>query len=808
MASGKNIRRTLLLSMTVVTAVAIAVLGYLWIWQEFARYSEDIQTMRAEKISSRKALIKEQVDDAVAYVEYKRSQADARSRSVIRERVYEAHSIATHIVDSYHDSVTLDELKDLVRETLRPLRFNNGRGYYFATSLDGVEELFADHPEMEGMNLLDMQDENIARIFHNLARIVRDRGEGFYTYEWTKPGAPGRAYSKVSFVKRFEPFDWYIGTGEYLDDMEQDLKKEALDWISKIRVGPDGYIFAGQWEGTSLVGPAAGQNMLDTTDPNGVKIVQELINAARSGGGYVSYVMPKLEGRRPDPKISYAAGVKDWQWYVGSGLYIDDIERAVSDAHAEMFSRVAWNIARILGILLLLLAASYFIAKHIADKIAAAFVAFSSFFNKASTESVTMSTEGLNFAEFENLAVSANRMISQRQQLEKERAFMADQLRHAQKMEALGQLAGGIAHDFNNLLQVISGYADMALLATAEDDARRANLRQVTTAAARAASLTRSLLAFSRRDSSNPEIVDLAAVVAKTTEMLRRVIGEHVNLIVKSSRATSLVCADPGQMEQILMNLTINARDAMPSGGAVTIETANVRLGDDYIKTRPEAVAGDYVRLSVSDTGVSIPPEFQGRIFEPFFTTKEVGSGTGLGLANVYAIVKQHDGLIDCESKPGVGTAFHIYLPAAATSSVTHASASGVLPAIGGNEIILLAEDDEAVRSLAVMLLEKVGYRVLVARDGQEAVDIAKDNINRIDIAVLDVVMPKKGGRDVYDALKTLRSNLPVLFASGYSAAAFETAPPDGETWNVIAKPYTSADLLAAIRRILDTAGA
>ena len=393
--------------------------------------------------------------------------------------------------------------------------------------------------------------------------------------------------------------------------------------------------------------------------------------------------------------------------------------------------------------------------------------------------------------------------ITDRKKAEAERAQLEGRLRQSQKMEAVGQLAGGIAHDFNNLLQGILGYTEMAKADLAPDDQRCRDMEQVRKAAERAATLTRQLLAFSRRQVIQPVGLNLNDVIADISELIRRVIGEHIELKLEPGDDVGMIHADPGTLEQVFMNLCVNARDAMPSGGQLTIETDGVRVDDAFCKVHPWAVLGDYACLAVTDTGVGIPQEATEHIFEPFFTTKEVGKGTGLGLSMVYGIVKQHDGLIHCYSEVGKGSCFKIYLPKVDSVAVeTHESAEASAPA-RGVETILLAEDDEIVRKLAVRVLEKSGYRVLAASDGEEALRLFEEHREEVQIALLDVVMPKAGGREVYEAIRAVRPELPVLFSSGYSTNAIHSGFVIDEGLHAIQKPYSPTDLLRKIRETL-----
>ncbi|MCC6573379.1 MAG: response regulator [Planctomycetes bacterium] len=387
-----------------------------------------------------------------------------------------------------------------------------------------------------------------------------------------------------------------------------------------------------------------------------------------------------------------------------------------------------------------------------------------------------------------------------------EQQRLNEQLRQAQKMEAIGQLAGGVAHDFNNILSIIIGYADLERQkgkAGSDLDA----WTQVGRAGERAAALTRQLLAFSRRQIIAPKIISLNESIGDMAKMLKRLIGEDIELASALVPDPWFVSADPNQVEQVVMNIAVNARDAMPKGGKLTIETANVTLDDEYCRTRQGAIPGEYFMLAVSDTGAGMDAQTQQHLFEPFFTTKERGRGTGLGLATVYGVVKQNKGHIAVYSEPGKGTTFKVYWPRAigvATHTAKHTK-PGDEPR--GTEKILLVEDDAQLRVFAATLLRNKGYTVIEAGDGIEALDKFKAEPS-VRLLVTDVIMPRLGGRDLAEQLTRQASSLKVLYASGYTANAIVHHGVLAEGINFLPKPYTPADLLKKVRDVLEEPGA
>lgn len=384
-----------------------------------------------------------------------------------------------------------------------------------------------------------------------------------------------------------------------------------------------------------------------------------------------------------------------------------------------------------------------------------------------------------------------------------ERNRLQEQLQQAMKMEAIGVLAGGVAHDFNNLLSVINGYAELLLEDLAPDDCRRSDLEQITKAGKRAASLTSQLLAFSRRQILQPELLDLNAIIADMSTMLTRMIGEDVEFVTMLQPNLGLISADPGQIQQIIMNLVANARDAMILGGLLTIETRSVLLDDDYVAEHPMVPPGDYVMMAVSDNGIGMSAVTRSRIFEPFFTTKEKTKGTGLGLSTVYGIVKQSNGFIWVYSEPEKGTTFKIYFPQAVGTLPGHDTEDEPQRAPDGAETVLLAEDEESVRALAARILRQQGYTVLEAQDGEAAIEIAREFAGDIDLVVTDVVMPGISGRTLVSRLEETRPGIRSLFISGYTDSAIVHHGLLDSDVAFLQKPFTMESLLRKVREVL-----
>lgn len=384
------------------------------------------------------------------------------------------------------------------------------------------------------------------------------------------------------------------------------------------------------------------------------------------------------------------------------------------------------------------------------------------------------------------------------------------ELRQAQKMEAVGRLAGGIAHDFNNLLTAILGYSDLVMLALDERDSLREDVAEIRMAADRAAVLTRQLLAFSRKQVLQPKLLDLNEVLEDMRKLLLRLIGEDIQLLTLKSSSPLIVEADPGQLEQVIVNLAVNARDAIPNGGQLKLSLSNTVLTTEYAEQDPEVKSGNYAVLSVTDNGYGMSNEVKNRLFEPFFTTKEPGRGTGLGLSTVYGIVKQSGGHIEVQSQLGAGTTFNIYLPLVSSSqsakNVKVERANATEPLVAGTETILVVEDEDGLRNLVSKALSHYGFRVLEAANAGEALLLFEESqkVDRIDILLTDVILPRMSGRGLVERLKSLEPSLKILYISGYNDQILHSENMISGDSEFLQKPFTPQQLVRKVRQVLD----
>ena len=588
----------------------------------------------------------------------------------------------------------------------------------------------------------------------------------------------------------------------------EEAQKGATDSVRSIRFGKngDGYLWINDLDPKMLMHPIypglEGNNLYHLKDQNGKLIYTEIVKViGEKGEGFVDYVWPKAEGEKASPKISYVKLYKPWGWVIGSGIYVDDVMTTV------------WKIWTGIGILIVVISVvvtttTFIVGGGFISGPVKEYGQLMQGFSAAITTGkgdVSGRLSVRSTDEIGRLATDINTVLDAYGRNVSEQRKLQQQLLQAQKMEAVGQLAGGVAHDFNNILTAIMGYGSLLQMKINGDALLNDYIKQILDGANRAAEVTKSLLAFSRKQIINPSPVDLNDVVRGIEKLLSRLIGEDIEITTTLSSKDMVSMVDAGQIEQVLMNLTTNARDAMPDGGRLFLRTEVVELDDFSVQRYGYGEPGMYAVLSVSDTGIGINQEIREKIFEPFFTTKETGKGTGLGLAMVYGIIKQHGGYINVYSEPGNGTTFKIYLPAMQSKKDILLGNSDEAQPRGGTETILVAEDDEQLRQLSEMILTQNGYTVISAKDGEDAINKFIDHKNEIQLVIIDVIMPKKSGKEAYDGIKAISPSIKVLFSSGYTGDRIDSYILNKEDCSFINKPVSPKDLLRKVRELLDS---
>jgi len=416
----KNLSLNFLRLLTIAVLLSVSLVGSAWLWETFSRSRRNIEEMYTTYMQEQQNMLRDQVDQALAHIVYLRSKILQQTKETVKERTDTAWMIADTLIKNHKKNVSQKELENLIRETLRHIHYPD-QGYYFAINSNGVEELFADRPELEGTNMLQVQDKEGRFVVRDMLEKAQEDKTIFYQYNWTKPHQGRKIFAKIAGIRYLPAINWVIGTGMYLDDMEKQIKDNALEWLEQIRWGKEkkNYLFAGQWDGVSLTGSTKGKNILKITDPNGVHIVENLIHKAQAGGGFVEYIMPKFKNDRPAPKLSYAAPIQQWHWYVGTGRYIDEIETMIALHRQQLQKQLFRQLWQTASFLVLLSGIGLFMVLLMTRRLKKDIAPFAGFFHKAATDMVQIDEEQLNFEEFRILAHDANYMVQERNRIQK-----------------------------------------------------------------------------------------------------------------------------------------------------------------------------------------------------------------------------------------------------------------------------------------------------------------------------------------------------------------------------------------------------
>ncbi len=929
MKKPKSLINVYIYSIALFALLFVVFFGSLEVVEKLHHLKTESVAIRNDYLASKKQTLRSEVESALSYIEHKKSQAHERLKREVKSRTLEAHAVASHIYEANKHSAPLETIKTQIHDALFAATWDRGRGYYFAEDMAGFERINRNNPELEGVNIIGLKDGRGNFLVADILETARSKtGEGFVSYDWNKPANPGEEAHKISYVKYFKPLGWVIGNGKYLVDEEAEIKEEILARIRKIK-GKDGnYIFAATWKGFVLAGPSAGDNLIHLKDPNGVPIVRELIRVSKSGGGFVSYEVPPGDGQPWSQKLSYAVGIPEWEWYVGTGLFVDDMEKAIVQLQKKTRTNIKVffiHLFIVLGVICVLICLFvHFFAVRLKNNLDM----FTGFFEKAATQGLSIDPDTVHFSEFRSLARSANTMVEQRQiawnslekseaasraseeksralfelesdaiflidkekgnilemngaaaclygysrqelvgmrntdlstepektrqatldqevaipiryhrkkdgtvfpveitashiiwngrealisavrdisfrmESEKHRARLEEQLHQAQRMEALGTLAGGIAHDFNNLLMGIQGCACLVQNQMGDANPYGKKLKAIQDHVRDGAGLTKQLLGFAREGNYEVKPVDLNELIGHSVHLFGSA-RKEIPIVELYGDDLWAVETDTGQMKQVLLNLFVNAWQAMEGGGVLSLRTDNLILEEepaDTLGLKP----GPHVLITISDSGCGMDEATRQRIFEPFFTTKTMGRGTGLGLASVYGIIRSHKGMITVQSEKGRGTTFFIHLPASESKPPTEIQAPPEL--LKGTGTVLFVDDEEMVLEIGEEMLESLGYRTLTARNGKEAVALFEADSPGIDLVILDMVMPGMNSKEVFKRLRTLDPKAKVLLSSGYSIKGQASDIMDQGCNGFLQKPFTLEILSGKIREILDDA--
>ena len=803
----KSIIKTFTQRVMIIIVISAFSIAALISYFSYSSFLTDSKHLEIEYTKTQKDLLQHQVKSVERIINYNRSKLDKTIRENIKRRVYDAHTIATHLYEKYKDTKSRDELESIIVEALRPHNFFEGRGYFYAISLKGIGKLNPITPQFEGTNMLHLKTKKGGYFIKELINIAKEKGEGFSSYTWTKPDKKG-AFNKTAFVKHFQPYNWLIGTGDYAADVEQQIKQNILEQIGKIRFGKEGYIFVVNYDGNVMMNRGnpslIGKNILHVTDSNGVHVAKEVIKLAQTPGwdGYFNYTWKKLSSSEVSPKVAYHKMVQDWGWYYGTGVYFDDVDNVISAERGKLKNKMLVNLFLIIITMILTLFITLRLAKRNSEQLYFDLSKLLGFFSGLSTESMPLNTEELKFSEFKQLGDSANDMLEKQKNAEEERQLLERTIQHTQKMNAVSQMVGGVAHDFNNLLGVILGYGEL-LESKLDNQPKLENFcHQINVAGMRGAKLTRKLLSLTRAVDTENERCDINTLLNEESEFLKKSLTAKIKLEFNLNNDLWPTMINRSDFEDAILNLCINARHAMKEGqqdSFIKISTNNIHYTNGNIF---ELTPGDYVQVTITDNGIGMTDEVRERLFEPFFTTRD--TGTGLGLSQVYNFAKRSRGTIKVTSTLGSGSEFQLFFPRIKDDEgIKHSQiSSNEDNKKQGAETVLVVDDEPSLRLLCTELLSTQGYNVLQAENGVDALAVLENE--KVDLLLSDVIMPNMDGNLLAVRVKKLYPNVKIQLISGYMKDD-QISDVDMELYeNMLQKPVDAKTLFTKVRQLLD----
>ena len=774
----------------------------------FYEFIQESKKLEEKNISVHKKILKREVSRAGELIKHERSKIDTTLRKNIKDRVYEAHTIATALYNKYKNTKSRNELETLIIEALRPHLFFEGRGYFYAVSLDGISKL-SNTPQLEGKNLLPLKTKKGDYFVKKLINITKENKEGFYDHTWSKPNNKGD-FNKVSFVKHFEPFDWLIGTGDYIIDVERQIQQHILEQIGKIQFGKEGYIFVVNYDGTVMMNSGSpsiiGKNIIDVTDANGIRVAHEVIKLAQdsSWDGFYNYSWKKRTTSKVAPKISYNQTVPEWRWYYGSGVYTDDINVEIEQQSDALENRLILQLFFIITTILIAISILFILSKKHAAELNNDLRRLLSFFESLSLKSSPLNTNEFTYSEFNQLAKSSNLMLEKQQDLEEQRLKYENQILQNQKMLAINQLVGGISHDFNNLLGVILGYGEMLEDKLNNNKQLMKYAHQINTAGKRGANLTKKLLSLTEHKNIETENTDINSLLLGEEDILKKSLTAKIQLKLQLKEKLWFTLINQSDFEDVILNLCVNAMHAMHEGqqdSTIIISTDHTQIKSNEGETY-DLKPGDYVKVSVTDNGCGMDAETKERIFEPFYTTRKTGHG--LGLSQVYSFSKQCNGTVLVQSTVGKGTTFEILIPRNLEPDKAKNNNNQTIinnKEINSHKTILIVDDEVSLRELSAEYLTQEGYQTFQAENGIEALAILeKENI---DLVISDIIMPIMDGHILVEKVKMLYPDIKIQLISGYINPE-EVPESNKELYRaLLKKPVSASDLLQRVNQLL-----
>ena len=732
---------------------------------------KQIETATSTFISQQKKIAKNRVMTALELIRFQSGRTEDLVRKRVKERVDEVIHIANTFYEKYHATLPDHQLKAQIKLLLSNAVFDHPDGYFFVVDMNTEKIIIHKLDTLVGYSMSKHKDLRGKPVLTEQKELLAHSDGAFQTIYFSKPTEPDKEFPKQLYVRYFKPFNWLIGTGEYLDDMETRLKAIVLKRLETLYTGENEDLFVHKIDnlegrdekpfGEVLISgnpiDPPGQLLFSTTqDSRGVYFRKEILQLLRNRGeGFVDYWHPSPKHGHEVQKTSFFSYDKSWNWAIGSGFYYDALDEQLAEIEANIGDKISKEIWTSLAITLLIAVGMASIFFVISRRI--------------------------------------SRTISR----------YSMQLQQAQKMESVGRLAGGVAHDFNNMLGVILGYCDLLLIKLTPKDSVYKSVREIRNAAMRSAEITRQLLAFSRQQEAAPMALDVNDSVEQLVSMIKRLIGEDITLDWHPGSDLWPIFMDSSQFSQIIMNLCVNAGDAIEETGLISMESHNIELDRLNFQGEADFTPGEYVMLSISDTGSGMDRHTMDKLFEPFFTTKKMGKGTGLGLATVYGILRQNNSFINVYSEPGKGSTFNIYFPRYKGDAEPAGQQKVPKQDVFGSETILLLEDEEALLSMATLMLQELGYTVLPCNSPESALRAIDETGCDIDLLITDVVMPEMNGREVSKILQERCPTLRTLFMSGYTANVIARRGVLREGVSFIQKPFSKQDLGLKVREVL-----
>ena len=809
----KSFNKTVSAGMLFTTLMTIIIIGSVLLIGEIIKYKQEADELSKIFYENQKEKAQNEVNQAIEYIEYRKDYTKEELEINLKKRVYEAYNVAESIYTKYKEKLNKPEIINLIKEALRPVRFNDGRGYFFIYDMYGNNILLPPSPQMEGTNLINLKDSKGLYTIQRAIKLVNSSEEGFMEWHWFHPEKSEEMLNKIGFMKGFSPYNWFIGTGEYIEDFTVDVKKETLKWIRKIRFEKYGYIFVIDKQGNILAHhdkTLIDQNLYDYQDSNGIYIVRELIKISKlQYGGFLNYNwVSRPQSNEPGDKIAFTNNIEDWEWTVGAGIYVDEINNILKLKQKELITKITKDLITIFLVLIVSLLFTLRISVKVADAITDNINSFNEFFEKSADHAVKINEDNIKFNEFRKLAHSANMMTDERNRTEKALSKIQEQLLRSRKMEALGLLAGGVAHDLNNVLSAVIGYPELILESLEQNDPHRKYIQTIHDSGKKAAAIVEDLLALARRGVPQPVLLNLNSIISQYMESPEHAetLLLHSNITVKKNLDDNLLNIRGSEIhiQKSIMNLVLNAAEAIPEGGIISITTENY-YAEKSITGYQQIQEGEYVLLKIKDNGHGISSEDLEHIFEPFFTKKIMGrSGTGLGMAIVWGTIQDHNGAIHIETEKNKGTEFQLYFPAVREEIIPESSQLSRISYSGNGEKILVIDDIEEQRDLSCAILKRLGYNAEAVCDADSAVDFVQNN--QTDLIVLDMILkdPEVDGFETYKRILEIKPEQKAVIASGYAEneRVIETIELGAGTF--IKKPYTIERLGLAVKEELN----